>query len=47
MIKFCPNCKGDLKTKKKGMKIQLAQGCMYCNNCEGVFYQLECTKPKK
>lgn len=41
MIKYCPNCKNELKEDSK-----LAQGCKKCVNCKGVYYILETTEPK-
>jgi hypothetical protein len=40
-IKFCPNCKGDLKDKAT-----LAQHVKECVECKGRYFTIETTSPK-
>ena len=41
MIRYCPNCKGELNQSKK-----LSQGIKECKTCGGIYFLLETTKPK-
>jgi hypothetical protein len=40
MIKYCPNCKGDLQDKK-----YLAQHVKECGNCKARYFTIETTPP--
>ena len=46
MIKFCPNCGGNLTNKFKiGGKL-IAQHCQHCKDCKSRFMIIETFKPR-